>query len=140
MAYNANTQTASTKQQIIYSDIANNFDKAPFSDDLARVTNVNSVKQSIRNIIRTKLGERLYDDTIGSVSQYGLFELADFPSGQIMIQYVKNALAHNEPRAIVQDVVVDMQPDNYYYTLTVYFSVINVPGNFSVSVNLKRIR
>jgi phage baseplate assembly protein W len=134
----ANTQTIFTKLPIIYSDFVNSFAKAPFTDDLAKVTNISDVKQSIANIIKTVLGERLYDNTIGIPNQ--TFELDNQVTMNTMIVNIKNALLYNEKRANILQVVVNDNPDGNSFTVTIFFTVINNPQIQNTNVVLIRVR
>lgn len=135
----ANNQTITSKLGILYSDFTDNFLKAPFSNDLAKVTNENSVKQSIKNIARTILGERLYDETIGQSGNYGLFGLSDTLTESVVKQTLMDAIGHNEPRAAVLGITVDSQTIPNALSVVIYFSIQNAP-NLSVSVILTRVR
>jgi len=135
----ANNQTITSKLGVLYSDFTDNFFKAPFSNDLAKVTNENSVKQSIRNIARTILGERLYDETIGQSGNYGLFGLSDTLTESVVKQTLMDALKHNEPRAAILGITVDSQSIPNALSVVIYFSIQNAP-NLSVSVILTRVR
>lgn len=136
----ANNQTFTIKLGIIYSDIPDNFNKTPFSNDLARVTNENSVKQSMQNIIQTIAGERLYDNTIGPSNLLGLFELDDSLTSTIAIQTVKDTLQASEPRASILQILVNNNPDQNYYIITIYFTVLNNPNILSTNVLIQRVR
>ncbi len=136
----ANNQTFTIKLGIIYSDIPDNFNKTPFSNDLARVTNENSVKQSMQNIIQTIAGERLYDNTIGPSNLLGLFELDDSLTSTIAIQTVKDTLQASEPRASILQILVNNKPDQNYYIITIYFTVLNNPNILSTNVLIQRVR
>ena len=135
----ANNQTITSKLGVLYSDFTDNFLKAPFSNDLAKVTNENSVKQSIKNIARTILGERLYDETIGQSGNYGLFGLSDTLTESVVKQTLMDALKHNEPRAAILGITVDSQSIPNALSVVIYFSIQNAP-NLSVTVILTRVR
>lgn len=135
-----NNQTITSKQGIIYSDIPNNFAKAPFSNDLAKVTNINAVKQSLKNIAKTILGERLYDNTIGrSSSDYAQFGLNDDLATSNIQHTLKDALAL-EPRATISQITVDTTSIANAMVITIYFSVINTGGTYSTAIILDRVR
>jgi len=74
----AESFTANKKQTEYFSDFLNSFAKTPVGDKLARVTNEQSVNQSLRNIIKTINGERLFNPDFGSQVLSSLFEPNDF--------------------------------------------------------------
>lgn len=134
----ANNQTATLA--LLFSDFTDNFNKAPFSDDLAKITNENSVKQSIKNICRTYLGERLYDNTIGQSGDYGLFGLDDGLAATIVKTNLMDALKQNEPRATILDIIVDTKSVDHGMIVTVIFMVQNNPNPLSTQIILERVR
>ncbi len=136
----ANNQTFTTKQGTIYSDFTNNLNITPFSNDIARITNENDVRQSLQNIVLTKAEERLYDNTIGPSNLIALFELDDSLSSTIAIQTIKDTLAASEPRATILQVTVQNNPDQNYMIITIYFTVINNTNILSTQVVVNRIR
>jgi phage baseplate assembly protein W len=57
-----------------FSDFMANFDKNPVTGNLARVTNEDAIKQSLRNLVLTNRTERFYQPHIGSKVQSLLFD------------------------------------------------------------------
>ena len=62
------------KQGEFFSDFLNSFAKTPVGNQLGRVTNEKSVNQSLRNLIKTNLGERFFQPIVGSDVNASLFE------------------------------------------------------------------
>jgi phage baseplate assembly protein W len=132
--------TIESKKIVTYSDFTDNFDINPQTGNLARITNEESVKQAIRNIVLTNRTERPYS-TLGSKIQAGLFEPIDVVSTEMLKTTIKESIASFEPRAT--NVSVDVEPYEDYnaYFVTVIFSLINIPGdNFSIGLVLNRVR
>lgn len=136
----ANNITPSSKQQQLYSDFTDSFMQAPFSNDLAKTTNQNSVKQSLRNIVRTYMGERPYDNTIGQSGNYGVFGLNDGLTADIVKQTITDAVKQNEPRVNLVNVSVDVKTNPNAMTVSIYFSIQNIPDVLSVQIILNRVR
>jgi phage baseplate assembly protein W len=134
----SNTQTRTSYIGIIYSDFTDNFNKAPFSNDLAKITNENSVKQSLKNICLTHLGERLYDNSIGTIFQ--VFGQNDAIFQSVVSQSLTDAIRSNEPRCNLLGINVDSTSIPNALSVTIYFTVINIPGNQSVNILINRIR
>ena len=61
----ADTLTATQKKLEYYSDFLDNFDRSPIGNELGRAVNEKSVNQSIRNLLFTDYGERMFQPTIG---------------------------------------------------------------------------
>lgn len=140
MATRADKYTQIQKKQEYFSDFLDNFDQHPINHQLARVTNEESVKQSLRNLILTNLGERLFQPTVGSDVLKALFEPNDIVTAQNLSFFIRNTITQNEPRVILNDVVVNPSPDQYGFTASIVFSLINNSNLVSLNVILKRVR
>ena len=61
----------------MFSDIDPNFTRNPKTSDLLTLTNSSAVRQSIRNLISTSFGERLFQPRVGGSLRNLLFEPID---------------------------------------------------------------
>ena len=126
--------------QIFFSDFLDNFDSHPVNNTLARVTNANAVTQSIRNLVLTNLGERLFQPTIGSDVYRSLFEPNDIVTAENIAYYIKNTLKQNEPRIVVLNVLVTPSTDSMSFNVTIVFSLVNNTTTQSLDIILRRVR
>lgn len=134
-------ETTLTKQPIIYSDFMNNLDLHPLSGDLAKITNAESVKQSIKNLVLTSYGERLFNPTVGSNVYKTLFEPLNGFTLNDMQDHIVNTITFNEPRANLIEVVVSGVPNNdNAVAATIVFSLINTNEVASLNLILRRVR
>ena len=60
-----------------FADINITFSKNRFTDDCSKVSNENSIKQSIKNLVLTRPGEKLFQSNVGSGVYQRLFEQLD---------------------------------------------------------------
>jgi len=128
------------QRQEYFSDFLNNFDSHPVNNTLAKISNENSVKQSIRNLILTNLGERLFQPTIGSNIRHSLFEPNDVITAENITNFVKSTINQNEKRAFLMSVQVYPNPDKNAFNVNVIFSLINNNTPIQLNVILKRVR
>lgn len=87
----------------------------------------------------TGLGERPYNDSIGSPGQMGLFEIGDYPTTTVVQQQLLDAIRINEPRVTIQEIIMDNNQDNFLI-VRIFFLINNLPGNYSLEVSVKRVR
>jgi phage baseplate assembly protein W len=127
-------------KQESFSDFLNNFDAHPISKTLARTVNEASVGQSIKNLILTNLGERLFQPTIGSDIYRSLFEPADVITQNHIIDSVKRTINNNEPRAVLLDVSVALGTNDSLIVQIVFSLINNINRPLSLEVILKRVR
>jgi len=128
------------KKAPYFSDFSTNFEMSPNSGDLALVTDTHAVVQSLENIILTFVGERLYDNVIGSSVMLGTFELGT----SVQLELIKAAVIHaaevNEPRVSIINVDVTLTGQDNNFNITVSFYVINNTIPQTLNVTLKRTR
>jgi phage baseplate assembly protein W len=139
-AFTSETYTSTSKKLEYFSDILTNLDVLPGKKDLARVTNEEAVKRSVRNLILTNTGERLFQPGIGANLNKVLFELADIDALDLAQDQIASTLRLHEPRAKLISVQATLLPDNNSLGLLINFSVINTGKQTSVNLILYRIR
>jgi phage baseplate assembly protein W len=140
MVSRASKLTPLDKTQVYFSDFLNDLDSHPINYSIARVTNEGAVRQSIRNLIMTGFGERFFQPTIGSDVQQSLFEPNDIITAENITFFIKSTIKQNEPRALLMDVIVTPDPNNYIFQVSILFSVVNSTAIHSLDIILKRVR
>lgn len=132
--------TSTSKKLEYFSDILTNLDVLPGKKDLARTTNEEAVKRSIRNLLLTNTGERLFQPGIGANLNKVLFELADIDSLDLAQDQIASTIRLHEPRAKLINVQATLLPDNNSLALQINFALINTGKQSSINVILYRIR
>ena len=140
MASRADKFTQLEKKQELFSDFLTDFARHPITNALARTTNEDSIRQSIRNLIMTNLGERLFEPTVGSNVLASLFEPNDTITAENIAFHVNLTITQNEPRANLLDVVVTPSPDENSFAVSVVFSVLNNTTPITLNLILRRVR
>jgi phage baseplate assembly protein W len=130
---------ASTKYQV-YSDFLNDLTPHPVVKDIVRYTNEASVNRSIRNLLLTNRGERLYQPDIGSDIQQLLFEPMIASTGDLIRKFVQNTITNYEPRAKVLDIQVLAYEEQNAYAITISYMIINRQDPVQLTVTLDRVR
>lgn len=132
--------TSIARKTEFYSDFTVDLDIHPGKKDLSRITNEESVKRSIKNLILTNTGERPFQPALGSNISRLLFELADNDSLDLAQDQILNTIRVHEPRARVLKVVASASPDTNSISLTISFSLINSERQSQVNLLLYRVR
>lgn len=145
----ADSFTQLKKKQEYFSDFLNNFAKSPIGEQLGRVTNEQSVAQSLRNLVKTNLGERLWQPQIGSDINASLFENNSHPLNRALEYYIERTIRLNEPRVYLIGVQVNSTENTNFSTTTtrdnelevlIRYTLINNPEQLTLNFILKRIR
>lgn len=136
----ADSITALSQQEEVYSDFLTNFNAHPVSGMLLRTVNEKAVSRSIRNLINTNRGERLYQPDIGSSIRNLLFEPMVPATSIALRSAIEHTIRTYEPRAQILDVAVVARELENAYIVTIVYMLINKAEPVSVNVTLQRVR
>ena len=117
-----------------------NFAKTPVGEQLGRVTNEHAVNQSLRNIIMTNFGERLFQPYIGSNILSSLFELNDAQDLNDVEFYIENTIKNNERRVNLLGVDVSVGDNENEVKISIVYNTINSPEQITFEYILRRVR
>ncbi len=135
----ADTFIGKIKEVERYSDFTNNFTVNPLTGNLARVTNEESIKQSIRNLILTNPGEAFYDVNKGSKIRSMLFEIASSKEDEIIKDLIRNTINNYEPRCSIVNISVTDLTEANRLIVTLTFTIRNIPGEFLFDISIVRV-
>ena len=141
----AQIKNESPRSNFIYKDLNLFFTKNPLTNDVSKVTDVQAIKRSVRNLVLTDRGERLFHPEIGGDVKGSLFENFT-PIMEVELRSaIKNVIEIYEPRVVLEDVKVNDPSgndlDNNRLRITIQFYLDNVPEVLEeVDVFLNRIR
>jgi phage baseplate assembly protein W len=127
-------------QRVVYSDFFTDLDKHPIRSTVLRKTNVDAVKQSLRNLMLTDKGERLFQPNLGGNIRAMLFENITPQTFLTMQEHIKDVIAAHEPRADVIDVVIAQSSQEHEVQVTIVFRVVNVQEPVTLELLLERVR
>lgn len=140
MTTRADYITQATKAPDFFSDFLDDLTPHPVTGDVARVRNEQSIKQAVRNIVLTNLGERPFQSYIGSDVNKSLFEFDDFVTASNIKLYIENAIKNCEPRVNLLDVVVSAFPIENKIGINIVFSIVNSNVVQDINLILRRVR
>ena len=132
--------TASDKQNQIYSDFLTNLSSHPASNDIVRFVNENAVTRSIKNLMLTDKGERLFQPKIGSNIRRMLFEPMGPATATAISSYVSDTIEKYEPRAKVIRIDVIPNYDRNAYVISIVYFIINKQEPVTTEITLYRVR
>ena len=124
-----------------YSDLDLFFGKKSSDSDISKVTDIQAVKRSVRNLVLLNAYEKPFHPEIAGGVREMLFELMTPITAQIIAKQVENVINNFEPRAKLVGVRVQPDLDRNLYALTIEFYVVNAPTELvDMSVMLERLR
>ena len=125
----------------IFKDINLNFSKHPITGDIGKLTNVEAVKRSVRNLVNTNFYERPFHPEIGSDVRAILFEPISPLVADVLKRYVEDVINNFEPRAELISVKTNAQIDRNAYEVQIEFYLVNSPSGLqTVELFLEGLR
>ena len=124
-----------------YTDLDLFFAKKATSKDISKVTDIQAVKRSIRNLVLTNHYEKPFHPEIGSGVRGILFEPMTPLTAHILTRKIEDVIENFEPRARLMSVRAQPNLDRNEYECTIEFFVVNAPTELvDLTVFLERLR
>ena len=111
------------------------------NDDLNKVTDIEAVKRSVRNLILTNTFEKPFHPEIGGNVRGLLFENMTPMVYAVISRKIEDSIINHEPRARLVGVKTQPDFDTNGYNVSVYFYVANAPTELvELDTFLERLR
>ena len=123
-----------------YSDIDFNFKSNPITKDLQRVSGADSVKSSLRNILKLNSFDKVFQPNIASDIKTYLFEPVNTLTSQRLQIAIDSAIGALEPRAQNYEVNVEAIPEDNEFRVEIKFYVIDQLQPVQFETFLSRVR
>jgi len=137
---NINATNNSKRATRIFKDLDLDFGRNIVTNDVNRLTDVEAVKRSVRNLINTNHFERPFHPEIGGNVRALLFEPMTPLTALNLQRKVEEVLNNFEPRAKITQILADPDIDRNSYRLEIKFYVIGVQNPITVETFLERLR
>ena len=123
-----------------YSDLDLTFTKHPIKKDLVISVDDQAVIRSLRNLVLTNHYERPFHPEIGSNVRKMLFEPISPLTANYLQREIEDTIKNFEPRATLQQVIVQVEPDQNYYSAIISFFINNNTQPTTINFVLQRLR
>jgi phage baseplate assembly protein W len=138
--YDASSTNNSKRANVNYKDLDLDFGRNVVTNDVNKLTNVEAVKRSVRNLINTSHFERPFHPEIGSDVRALLFENMTPLTALNLQRKVQEVLINFEPRIRLVQIYATPNYDGNSYQLSIYFYVIGTTELVTVQTFLERLR
>ena len=138
--YDATQTNESKRSSRIYKDLNLNFQKNTATKDIQKLTDVEAVKRSVRNLINTNHYEKPFHPEIGSNLRAMLFENITPQMNHIISKNIELLIRNYEPRCRLVQVNTQPMFDRNGYACQISFYVVNYPEPVEVESFLERLR
>jgi|TARA_Y100000816_G_scaffold239291_1_gene185604 phage baseplate assembly protein W len=135
-----NISNKSKRASRIYKDLDLDFGRNTTTNDVNKLTDVEAVKRSVRNLINTSHYDRPFHPEIGSNIRGLLFEPITPLTSLNLQRKVEEVLTNFEPRIRLVQVLSRPDADLNRYSLRISFYVIGTTLPVTVETFLERLR
>ena len=138
--YDATQSNESTRSSKIFKDLNLDFQQNTATKDIQKITDAESVKRSVRNLINTNHYEKPFHPEIGSNLRAMLFELMTPQMNHVITKQIENLINNYEPRCRLVQVHTQQEFDRNGYAVQISFYVQNYQDPVVVESFLERLR
>jgi phage baseplate assembly protein W len=110
-----------------FKDISFSFSRNPLTNDIIILQNEDAIKKSVTNLVRTQVGERFFNDLIGTSVQKSLFELDTEDISILLNEQIENLLKNFEPRISVINVDSEIDGDLNELNIKIQYNIVGLP-------------
>ena len=138
--YDATQTNESTRSSTIFKDLNLDFQQNAATKDIQKLTDIEAVKRSVRNLISTNHYEKPFHPEVGSNLRGMLFELMTPQMNHVITKQIENLINNYEPRCRLVQVHTQPMFDRNGYSVQISFRVNNHQEPVIVESFLERLR
>ena len=109
-----------------FKDISMSFQSNPLTLDLIALRDANAIARSVKNIITTRPGEKLFNPEFGTRITDSLFELLDQTTANEIKDEIQYSINNFEPRVRYIDSIVEPLPDENAFNVQIIYQIIGL--------------
>tara|TARA_Y100001963_G_scaffold108183_1_gene149560 strand:+ start:706 stop:1110 length:405 start_codon:yes stop_codon:yes gene_type:complete len=109
-----------------FKDISLSFKRHPITRDLVLLKNTDAIKRAVQNLVRIRVGEVFFNDTIGTRITGSLFELATDDLVEPIQSEIETVITNYEPRVDLKDVIVESISDLNTLNIEIHYNVVGL--------------
>ena len=138
--YDATQSNESKRSTKIYKDLNLDFQANIATKDIQKITDVEAVKRSVRNLIQTNHYEKPFHPEIGSNLRAMLFELMTPQMNHMITKQIELLIKNYEPRCKLVQINSRPELDRNGYDIQISFYVQNHSEPVEIQSFLERLR
>jgi len=109
-----------------FKDISMSFQSNPLTFDLIALRDANAIARSVRNIITTRPGEKLFNPEFGTKITDSLFELLDETTADEIKDEIRFSINNFEPRVRYISSIVEPKYDENAFNVKIIYQIIGI--------------
>lgn len=125
----------------IFKDLNLNFNANAVTKDITKLTDVEAIKRSVKNLVQLNHYEKPFHPEIGSNVRATLFENMTPITAAVLTRQIEDVIRDYEPRVELSRVDSIPNIDANRYDVRIEFFIINAPGELiALDTILERVR
>ena len=109
-----------------FKDLSMSFKVNALNDDLIPLKNEAAIARSIRNIVFTSPGEKIFNPEFGSEISKVLFENIDEISAISIKDEIETSIRNYEPRVNLEEVDIEPNYDNNQFDVRINYRIVGI--------------
>ena len=110
-----------------FKDISLSFARHPVTNDVIALKNEDAIKKSVVNLVITRLGERFFNDLLGTSVENSMFELQNSGISSFLQEEITSLLNNFEPRIKLRTVFIDEPADTNDLNINISYDIVGLP-------------
>jgi phage baseplate assembly protein W len=110
-----------------FTDISLSFVRNPVTNDILVITDADAIKKSVINLTRTRIGERFFNNLIGTSIDNSLFELQTPEVADYLQTEIETLLKNYEPRIGNPIVSVTYPEESNEMNVEIVYDILGLP-------------
>ena len=110
-----------------FKDISLSFVRNPVTNDILAINDADAIKKSVINLVRTKTGERFFNQLLGSKVEDSMFEIQTPEVAYSLELDIRTLLKNYEQRVSVSSVLVTYPDESNDINVRISYDIIGIP-------------
>ena len=111
-----------------FKDISLTFTRNPVTNDILPLRNEDAIKKSVMNLVKTRVGERFFDNLLGTDLKDALFDLGSPALALSLESEIETLLENFEPRVAEPRVDIQFKTDSNELRIKIQYDIVGIPA------------
>ena len=111
-----------------FKDISLTFTRNPVTNDILPLRNEDAIKKSVMNLVKTRVGERFFNNLLGTDLKDALFDLGSPALALSLESEIETLLENFEPRVAEPEVDIQFKTDSNELRIKIQYDIVGIPA------------
>ena len=111
-----------------FKDISLTFTRNPVTNDILPLKNEDAIKKSVMNLVKTRIGERFFNNLLGTDLKDALFDLGSPALALSLESEIETLLENFEPRVAEPRIDIQFKTDSNELRIKIQYDIVGIPA------------